>query len=232
VVDPWAPDESAVIRSKRRGRPKRRKVERRLWVWALRVVAVVAVIGVAVAAVWWVNRPKGLAAMPNPAINSPGGFRSTINSANTFTVGINLENTASDPVTLVSARITAPVGVTSTGLSILPAGPENIGFTLNGDLKPGGAVDLGSGQDAVLAARYTVNCQALLSAAEPTDEEIFVTIRVGLEQREEEISVPVVGDVPWLTATATRTCIDPVPTGSAEPPDPPLTEPSTSPSPN
>lgn len=229
MVDPWAPDESSVIRSKRRGRPKRRKVERRVWVWALRVCAAVIVLGLVVGAVWWFNRPTGLAALPAQAIDSPGGFRSTINSADTFTVGINLKNIASDPVTLVSARIIAPEGLTSTALSILPMGPENAGFTLNGDLAAGGSVQLKPDQDAVLAARYKVDCQKLLASAQSTDEQIFVTIQVGTEQREEEITVPVVGDIPWLTATGTRTCVDPVPTGKAEPPDPP--DPSTTPSP-
>jgi len=231
-VDPWAPDESSVIRSKRRGRPKRRKVERRVWVWALRIGAAVVAVGLVVGAIWWLNRPTGLAALPSQAIDSPGGFRSTINSPDTFTVGINLQNTASETVTLVSARIIAPEGLTSTDLSILPVGPENAGFTLNGDLTPGGNVELKAGEDAVVAARYKVDCQKLLASAQPTDEQIFVTIQVGVEQREEEIVVPVVGDVPWLTATGTRTCIDPVPTGSAEPPDPPDTadpNPSASP---
>jgi hypothetical protein len=219
-VDPWAPDESTVIRSKRRGRPKRRRVERRVWVWALRIGAAVVAIGLVVGAVWWFNRPTGLAALPAQAMDSPG-FRSTINTPDTFTVGLNVRNTASDRVTLVGARILAPVGLTGTAQSILPAGPENAGFALTGELQPGGPVALDPGQDAVIAARYKVDCQLLLASAEPTDEQIFVTIQVGTEEREEEIVVPVVGDVPWLTATATRTCIDPVPTGSAEPPDPP-----------
>jgi hypothetical protein len=193
---------------------------------------VVVVVGLGVGAVLWFNRPTGLAALPPQAIDSPGGFRSTINSADTFTVGINLQNTADEQVTLVSARIIAPVGLTNTDLSVLPVGPENAGFTLNGDLTPGGSVRLGPGEDAVVAARYKVDCQQLLASAQPTDEQIFVTIQVGTEQREEEITVPVVGDIPWLTATGTRTCIDPVPTGSAEPPDPPDPGDGASPNPS
>jgi hypothetical protein len=223
-VDPWAPDESVVIRSKRRGRPKRRKVERRLWVWALRIGAVAVVLAMVGVGIWWLNRPTGLAALPNPAIDSPGGFRSTINTPDTFTVGLSVRNTAPGQVTLVAARIVAPIGVTSTAQSVLPTGAENAGFALEGELKSGGPVVLGPGQDAVVAARYQVDCQALLASAEPTDEQIFVTIRVGTEEREEEIVVPVVGDVPWLTATATRVCIDPLPTGTPEPPEPPLDE--------
>jgi hypothetical protein len=87
-------------------------------------------------------------------------------------------------------------------------------------------------RNAIIAARFTVNCAGLLAEGAETGEQIFVTVQVGDEQREEEITPPVVGDEPWLFGTARLACTEPVPTGTPEPPLPPDTtvEPSAGPS--
>ena len=84
-------------------------------------------------------------------------------------------------------------------------------------------------RNGIIAARFTVDCAGLLAAGDDTGERIFVTIQVDQEQRTEEITPPVVGDTPWLTATAKRVCLDPISTATAEPPLPPLAETSNAP---
>ena len=74
----------------------------------------------------------------------------------------------------------------------------------------------------MLAARFTVDCAGLMATDGPVGEQIFVVVKQGSEQREEELTPPVVGDLPWLAATARRVCLDPLPTGTPEQPLPPL----------
>jgi len=57
-------------------------------------------------------------------------------------------------------------------------------------------------------------------------------VKIGNEQREEELTPPVVDEETWLTATAKRACLDPVPTSSGEPPLPPLPATTGSPAPD
>ena len=95
---------------------------------------------------------------------------------------------------------------------------------------PAGPVSLGTqglDRNAIVAARFQVDCARLPPSNAPTGEQIFVTVRVGTEEREEELTSPVVGTVPWLTATARSACLQPSATGSVPPPLPPL--PSVSP---
>ena len=66
-----------------------------------------------------------------------------------------------------------------------------------------------SNRNGIIAARFTVDCAGLLASGAATTEQIFVTVQVGTEQRVEELTPPVVGDTPWLTATAKRVCLDP-----------------------
>lgn len=202
-------------------------VERRPGLWAIWIGGAVGVIAVLAVGIWWLNRPTGLNAVPDPAIVSPGGFRSHIDDHKTFTVGLNVRNTADVRLTVTDARIAAPPGLTRTAMSIVPAGKDNAGFTLAGELKPGSTVVLEPGADAVIAARFTVDCAVVAASPAPTEEQIFVTVKIDGSQREDEILVPVVGDIPWLTATATRTCLDPISTATPEPPDQPL--PATTP---
>lgn len=206
---------------KRRLRPKRRRGERSRARIVVPLILFLLLAGAG--SYWWFNRPTGLATLPDPAVVAPGGFRASIGDDGTITVGLEVRNVSSKALTLVGARLIAPAGLTPRGLSILNPGPENEGFSLTGDLPPISPVRLGTAdqeRNAVLAARFAVDCPTVRSSTAPVDEQIFVTIAIGSEQREDEVTPPVVGDLPWLIATARRACLDPVPTGSPEQPLP------------
>ena len=184
--------------------------------WFVLAIVVLFVVGGVI--FYLKTRPTGLAALPPQAIDAPGGFNATVGTDNTVTIGLEVRNETSVPVTLVSARIVAPAGLTNTALTIMPTGNNNQGFALGGQLPKMQPIQLGtsaSTTDAIVAARYTVNCKQLLANPASVDEAIFVTIEVDGEQREEEITPPVVGTVQWLTAAAQRVCLDPVPTGGS-----------------
>jgi hypothetical protein len=179
---------------------------------------------------------SGLSSLPNPAVDAPqvGGFQATITGNNTITIGLEVRNQTDVTVTLLSARIVAPTGLTNTALTIIPVGAENQGFDLSGNLPPSKPIELGTGAtngNAIVAARYTVNCKTLLAATDNVDEGIFVTVQVDGEQQEEEITPPAVGDRQWLSASAMRACLDPVPTGKTTdqplPPQPGGSSPSS-----
>lgn len=221
-MGPWDADEEITV-GKRRRRAKRRREEPSRNPKVVIPVALVVLLALAAGGYWWLHRPTGLDALPNPAIVAPGGFRASVGDDQTITVGLEVRNVADAPLMLIAARIVAPAGLTPTALSILSPGPENEGFSLKGDLPPVAPLRLGTKpqeRNAIVAARFTVNCPTVLASAAPTDEQIFVTIQVGDEQREEEVTPPVVGDLPWLTATAARACAAPASTESPEPPLP------------
>jgi hypothetical protein len=225
-VDVWSPEETGeIVVGRRRMRGGRRRYHvpghRPLIIAAIALVVAGALVG----GYFWFIRPKGMAALPNPAVVAPGGFRASIGDANTITVGLEVRNVTDTPLTLVEARVVPPAGLTLVKLSVAPTGPENEGFALEGDLPASTSVNLGTAvadRNAIIAARFTVNCAELPKADAFSGEQIFVTIQLGQEKRTEELTPPVVGDMPWLTATARRVCLDPVPTGSAEPPLPVL----------
>ena len=228
-MGPWEADEEITV-GRRRRRAKRRREERARSPKVVIPVTLVLVLAVAAGAYWWFSRPTGLATLPNPAVVSPGGFRASIGDDHTITVGLEVRNVADGPLTLVGARIVAPTGLTETALSILSPGPENEGFALTGPLPPVSPLRLGTDgldRNAIVAARFSVNCPTVLASAAATDEQIFVTIQVGPEKREDEVTPPVVGDLPWLTATAQRAC-NPLPD---ETPEPPLPQDSPTPTP-
>jgi hypothetical protein len=213
-VGAW--DDDDMMTGTRRIRTKRHADRRpvgRIFLLVLGLLVVAAAGGI-----WWYARPKGLATLPNPAVVAPGGFRASIGDDKTITVGLEIQNTAKSSVTVLSARIVPPVGVRQTALTILPSGVDNQGFTLSGTLPSSGPVTLGTGDNSegVIAARFSLDCAAVLASAAPTDEQIFVTIKVGTQSREEELTPPVVGTsdnpdqaVPWLTATARQACGSP-----------------------
>jgi hypothetical protein len=220
-------DQEEVVVGKRRKRARRRRTSRRPVVWTIVVAVVLVLGGAAYGAYRWFGRPTGLAAAPIPAVVAPGGFRASIGDANTITVGLEVRNVTDMPLTLIDAKIVPPTGLKALEVTIAPPGEGNVGFTLDGPLPAIEPVRLGTDgadRNAVVAARFSVDCDALPTPDGATGEQIFVTIRIGDEQRDEELTPPVVDDVPWLTATALRVCRDPLPTTSPEPPLPPLPE--------
>jgi hypothetical protein len=218
-VSGWDTQDLESIVQKRRMRAgARRRGGRGPATWiALGLVALVVLGGGA----YLLFRPhsSGLSSLPDPAVDAPdaGGFQATISGNDTITIGLEVRNQTDVPVTLLSARIVAPTGLTNTAMTIIPVGTENKGFDLTGNLPASKPIELGTGAtngSAIVAARYTVDCKSLLAATNEVDEAIFVTIEVDGEQKEEEITPPVVGDRQWLSASAMRACLNPVPTGS------------------
>jgi hypothetical protein len=212
-----------MVVGRRRPRDPDRRLANPAVRWAIFGVVVLLLAGGGIFA-YVRTRPTGLDALPSAAIAAPGGFRASVGANHTITVGLEVRNVSTQPVTLVSARIVAPPGLTSVNLTVVPTGDGNKGFAIEGDLPPAAPVRLGTEpaeRNAIIAARFKVDCANLLASGAPTGEQIFVTIQVGDEQRTEEITPPVVDDTPWLTATARRACLDPVPTATAPGPLPP-----------
>jgi hypothetical protein len=223
-VDGWSSDDTDTIAvGDRRMRVRRRRQAR---VRPLVVIATaVLLIAVGLGAYFWFERPSGLAALPGPAIVAAGAFQAKVGANHTITVALEIRNTTDVSVTVIRARIMAPSGLTQTALSVLPPGEQNKNLALSGELPPAAPVDLGTNgvdRNAIIAARFQVDCTRLPSTNGPTGEQIFVTVRVGDEQREEELTSPVVGSTPWLTATARSTCVQPSGSGSFPTPLPPL----------
>ncbi len=218
-------DLEGIVQKRRMRGGTRRRGQRGPVVWiAIAVVALVVAGGIVFAVIQ--SRPKGLAALEGPAVIAPGGYNAQVGANDTVTVGLLVRNNSGEPLKLVSTRIVAPDGLTRNALTILPAGNDNTGFDLEGDLPALQPVQLGTDpatSDAIVAARYTVDCRALLASSHAVDETIFVTVELDGEQREYELTPPVLGDEQWLTAAAKRLCLDPVPTGgSSDQPLPPL----------
>jgi hypothetical protein len=239
-VGAWDDDNTDIMVGKRRMRTKRHASRSKgprilLALFALLLVAAGGVM------VWWAHRPTGLAALPNPAIIAPGGFRTSISDdSKTITVGLEIRNTAGVDVQVASVRVIPPPGLTETALAVAPSGVDNSGFTLTGDLPKTTSVKLGTGDDksAVILARFTVNCKQVVADPGAAEERIFVTIQAGTEQREEEMINPVVTSVDsdlatsWLTDAAHHACNTPIPTGTPGTPEPPLGPDTASPNPN
>jgi hypothetical protein len=223
-VDGWSSEEPEEIAVGDRTMRVRRRVRRRRRVGLMAtVLLLVALAGIGYGGyVLLANRPTGLAALPNPAVIAPGAFRASVGTDATITVGLEIRNTADVDVTVVSARIVAPAGLTGEELALVAPGEGNQGFALDGPLPASHSVTLGTQaiqRNGILAARFRVDCTRLTATAGPTGEQIFVTVKLGEEQREEQLTPPVVAGVPWLTATARRACLPP---GSASPPASPL----------
>lgn len=204
----------------RRRRPPRLRINP--WL----VVAVV--VGLAAAGLgvfWFTNRPEGLAATEGPVVVAPGGFQAKVEADGTITVALEIRNVSDEPVTVARARVVPPAGLQPTAVVVLSPGEQNRNLTLTGDLPPSAPVTLGtSGLDrnAIVAARFRVDCAEVPATATTSGEQIFVTVRLGADEREEQLTPPVVDGLPWLAAAARSACGQSSP-GDEEPtPLPPL----------
>lgn len=221
----WDTEDSGEIIVKRRMKVGRRRPARRPVTRVVTIVVVLLVIAGGVAGYFWLNRPKGLETLPNPAVVAPGGFRAVIGDDKTITVGLEVRNMADRPISLTDAKVVPPSGMTVIGVSVAPPGVGNRGFELGGELPAMAPIVLGTEateRNAVVVARFTVDCERLPQPDEPTGEQIFVTIRVDDESRVEELTPPALDDVPWLTGSAQRLCSGDVSTEAPESPLPPL----------
>lgn len=216
-------DLDGIVQNRRMRGGSRRRTGGGALTWVAVAIVVLLAVG---AGLYFIlrSKPTGLDALTNPPVIAPGGFNATLGPNDTVTIGLVVHNNTDVPLTLASARIVAPAGLTSTALTIIPPGSDNTGFALDGDLPALKPVQLGTdatSSNAIIAARYTVNCRQLLLSTS-VNEAIFVTVSANGQQREQELTPPVVGDEQWLTASAKRLCLDPVPTGgSTDQPLPP-----------
>ena len=235
-MDGWNSEGSDDIGvGRRRMRVGKRRPQRRGFGWGATafVVAIVAVL--AGGAYYVLSRPKAQEGPLTQTVVAPGAFQATIGEDHTITVGLEIRNVSDAPVTVVAARIVAPPGLTSLGLALAATDDANSGFALDGDLPASTAIELGTDpadRNAILAARFTVDCAGLMATDGPVGEQIFVVVKQGDVQREEELTPPVVGDLPWLAATARRVCLDPVATDVPEQPLPPLPDGEVTPATN
>lgn len=226
------PDEEIeeILVGDRRMRVRRRRPPRlRINPWI--VVGVVVVLAVAGLGFYlYRDRPEGLQAVEGPLVAAPGGFQAKVEADGTITVALEIRNMSDEPVTVVSARVVPPAGLRTTAVSVLAPGEQNRNLTLTGDLPPSTPVTLGtSGVDrnAIVAARFRVECADVPATATTSGERVFVTVRLGTDQREEELTPPVVDGLPWLAATARTACghmspggEGPAPSSGAEVPTP------------
>lgn len=192
-------------------------------------IVLAVVLGLAVAGVGaylYSTRPQGLQAVGGPVVVAPGGFQAKVGADSTITVALEIRNVSDEPVTVVAARVVPPAGLQPTAVSVLSPGEHNRNLALAGDLPPSSPVTLGtSGVDrnAIVAARFRVECDNVPATPSVSGEQVFVTVRLGDDQREEQLTPPVVDGVPWLAATARSACAQPTPSGGEVPtPLPPL----------
>jgi hypothetical protein len=192
------------------------------WVLAALLAALLAV-GVGVA--FYLNRPQGLDAVDGSAVTAAGAFQAKENGNGVITVALEIRNITDQPVTVVSARLVPPSGLTQLAVAVLAPGAENQNLNLDAELPPSAPITLGtSGVDrnGIVAARFEVDCDALPEPSAPTGERIFVTVRLGDDEREEELTPPVYDGTSWLTATARGACVRPSTTGEIPTPLPTL----------
>jgi hypothetical protein len=230
-VDGWSQDEPEEIMVGDRRMRVRRRMPQRSRSGAVIVLAAFVVLTVGGVGLYkWLNRPTGFAALPNPAIVAPGGFRASIGANRTITVSLEIRNISKVDLSVTSATLVAPAGLKSTVVTLIAPGELNQGLALDGDLPAMAPIRLGHdgpASNGFVAARFAVNCVALPAGTGPTGERIFVTVQLGNESRQEELTPPVVGTTPWLTATARRACSDPAVAPSPPKPLEPLPSAST-----
>jgi hypothetical protein len=212
-VSDWEDTETILV-GDRRMRVRRRLTRRRPRVRPWVVVAVVAALAaVAVGVAVYATRPRGFEAVDGSAVTASGAFQTKISSDDVITVAMEVRNIADEPVTLVSARLVPPDGLTPLAIALIAPDERNQNLNLDAELPPLVPISLGTeglARNGIVAARFAVDCDALPPTAGATGERVFVTVRIGDDERQEELTPPVVAGVPWLTATARGACAGPI----------------------
>jgi hypothetical protein len=209
-VDGWD-DTATIMVGDRRMRVRRRRA-RRVSPWI--VIAIVVFLAAAgVGTYLWLKRPTGLDAVQGNAVVAAGAFQSKIGDKHTITVTLEIRNVTTSRVTVTGARFVPPAGLTQVALTVLPPGKDYSNLAvLDGAFPPSAPVTLGTegiDQNAIVAARFQVACSALPALTAPSGEQIFVTVRAGEDERQEELTPPVIAGAPWLVATARLACAGP-----------------------
>jgi hypothetical protein len=209
-VDAWE-DTSTIMVGDRRMRVRRRR-RRGIRPWL--VIAVLVVLAAAgIGTTLWLRRPTGLDAVPGNAIAAAGAFQAKIGADGLITVSLEIRNISGERVTVTGARFVPPAGLTQVALTVLSPGKDYSNLAvLDGAFPPAAPVTLGTegiDQNAIVAARFQVTCDALPSLSMPSGEQIFVTVRAGDDERQEELTPPVIAGAPWLVATARSACAEP-----------------------
>ena len=221
--------EERILVGDRTMRVRRRRTSR-IRLRPLPIIAVLLVLAaIAAGTIAYLSRPSGLDAVPGPSIVAAGAFQAKVGADGSITVALEIRNVTNEPVTVTDARVIAPAGLTEVALTVLAPGEQNRNLNLEGPLPPVEPITLGTtgiDRNGIIAARYQVTCGSLPPTASATGEQIFVTVRLGDQVREEQVTPPVVNGTPWLTATARSACVRPSVTGSLPSPLPPLGPPS------
>lgn len=223
TVSEWDDTETILV-GDRRMRVRRRARRRIVSPWVIfgLVVAVAAVVAGVIA---FSNRPQGLEAVQGPTVATDGAFQAKISGTDVITVAMEIRNLTDEPVTVVSARLVPPTGLTQLAVALLAPDERNQNLNLDAELPPSAPMTLGTdglARNGIVAARFQVDCDALPATTSVTGEQIFVTVRIGDDQREEELTPPVVNSVAWLTATALHACDGSAAQGTVLPPLPTL----------
>lgn len=220
----WDDTETILVGDRRMRVRRRRPPRRRVNPWAV-VAILVVLVAAGAGTLLYVNRPQGLQTVEGPAIVAPGAFQAKVGADSTITVALEIRNATDMDITVLSARVIPPAGLTQTALSVLPPGDQNRNLNLDGELPPSSPVTLGTDgldRNAIVAARFRVDCEEQPPTTGATGEQIFVTVRLGADQREERLTPPVLNGTPWLAATARSACVQPTVTGELPTPLPPL----------
>lgn len=223
-VSGWEDTETIVVGDRRMRVRRRLTRRRRVNPWA--VLAIVVVLAAAgVGTYLYMNRPQGLDAVDGAAVSAAGAFQAKENGDGIITVALEIRNVTDDPLTVLSARLVPPSGLTQLGVGLLAPDEQNSSLNLDAELPPLEPIALGTTgveRNGIVVARFQVTCEALPDVSAATGERIFVTIRLGEDQREEELIPPVYDGTSWLTATARGACLRPSINGEIPTPLPTL----------
>jgi hypothetical protein len=209
-VSGWDDTESIMVGDRRMRVRRRRTPTHRVRPWLI-IVIIVVLAAAGVGVYLYQHRPTGLDAINGPAIVTTGSFQAKDNGSDTITVALEIRNVTDQTVTVVGARLVPPAGLTQLAVAVLAPGDQNQNLNLDAEVPASAPVALGTGgvdRNGIVEARFHVDCAAVPPTTAATSEQIFVTVRLGDDQQEEELTPPVLPGTAtqWLTATAQDVC--------------------------